>query len=339
MTPKQLNQALNFLISNRFPALIKGQPGVGKSDIVAQVCKDLSYRLIVSHPVVSDPTDYKGLPFVINGEAHFLPFGELNDLINATEPTVYFLDDLGQATPAVQSAVMQLLLARRINGHRVSDFVTFVAATNRREDKANVTGILEPVKSRFASILELTVDPTTDNSAHDWAEWALSNGMPTSLVAFIQFRPALLNQPSPTRDIINSPSPRTVAAAGRMIAAGMPATVKCALLSGACGQAWAAEYLAFEKDIFNLPTFAQIVMDPINTKVPLTAGSQYALTGSLADKVSPTTLPAVLKYLSRMPREMETVCVKMVTIRNPDICETMGYIDWAVKNQNFLAQW
>ena len=66
-----------------------------------------------------------------------------------------FLDDLGQAPMSVQAAAMQLILARRINGFKISDKVIFMAATNRREDKAGVTGILEPVKSRFAWIVEL----------------------------------------------------------------------------------------------------------------------------------------------------------------------------------------
>ena len=41
---------------------------------------------------------------------------------------------------------------------RRSDQVTFIACTNRKTDMAGVTGILEPVKSRFISISELTRD-------------------------------------------------------------------------------------------------------------------------------------------------------------------------------------
>ena len=76
------------------------------------------------------------------------------------------MDDLGQAPPAVQAAAMQLILARRINGSLVSDEVCFVAATNRKNDKAGVARILEPVKSRFAAIVELT--PCVE----EWATWA-----------------------------------------------------------------------------------------------------------------------------------------------------------------------
>src|SRR5512137_1189962 len=116
MTPRDLSKALAIAVKNGLPVIIKGKPGIGKSDIVAQVAADLSYDLKISHPQVSDPTDYKGFPFPDkSGErATFLPFGELADLIEAKHPTIAFLDDIGQAPPAVQAALMQLLLARRV---------------------------------------------------------------------------------------------------------------------------------------------------------------------------------------------------------------------------------
>ncbi len=124
------------------------------------------------HPVVSDPTDFKGLPGIIGDKAEFLPFGDLRQMIEADKPTIVFLDDLGQAPAVVQAACMQLLLARQINGKKISGHIVFIAATNRREDRAGVTGILEPVKSRFKTILDLEV------SADEWTEWAFKNNMP-----------------------------------------------------------------------------------------------------------------------------------------------------------------
>jgi MoxR-like ATPase len=173
MKPSELSALLQKTIHARLPILIKGAPGIGKTDIVKQACTRTDTRLIVSHPVVSDPVDYKGFPFVIDNEAHFLPFGDLNQLITAKHPTVYFMDDLGQAPATVQAAAMQLILERRINGHRVSDLVTFLAATNRKTDRAGVTGILEPVKSRFAAIIEL--EPDMD----DWVWWVIQSKVRT----------------------------------------------------------------------------------------------------------------------------------------------------------------
>ena len=63
MKATQLQQLLQFSIANNLPILVKGKPGIGKSDIIEQACIDAGADLIISHPVVSDPTDFKGLPF------------------------------------------------------------------------------------------------------------------------------------------------------------------------------------------------------------------------------------------------------------------------------------
>lgn len=61
MKASTLTQFLSFAIANRLPVLIKGKPGIGKSDIVEQSCKTAGAKLIISHPVVSDPTDFIGI--------------------------------------------------------------------------------------------------------------------------------------------------------------------------------------------------------------------------------------------------------------------------------------
>ncbi len=77
ISPSQLQQAMIFSLEHRFNLLIVGAPGIGKTEIINQACDAAGMHMIVSHPVVSDPTDYKGLPFVVNGDrAEFLPFGD-----------------------------------------------------------------------------------------------------------------------------------------------------------------------------------------------------------------------------------------------------------------------
>src|SRR3982074_3522327 len=147
--PSELRDILAVMIPSHEPALIVGEPGIGKTDIIGQACKAASAQLITMHPVVSDPTDFKGMPWIDSDGAHFKPFGELMTLITANGLTWCFLDDLGQAPQAVQAAAMQLILARRINGHCVSNDVVFIAATNRRQDRAGVSGLLQPLKSPF----------------------------------------------------------------------------------------------------------------------------------------------------------------------------------------------
>ncbi len=355
------NDLEKFLIysfeSNKNPVLIKGAPGIGKSDIVAQAAKkvrwDLFYKdfsgfmnpiisakiastvgakLIISHPVVADPTDYKGLPFVVDGDALFLPFGELKELLEANSPTIYFLDDFGQASPAVQSAVMQLLLARRINGHRISDHVVFVAATNRREDRANVSGILEPVKSRFTGgIVELTLNND------DWINWAWKNGMPSQLISFIQFRPNQLFNFNPTRDIENSPSPRTVAGVGRMLNTNVPEEIRFEAIKGAAGESFAVEFEAYLKVFSTLPSIYQIESDPHGTLIPNEISAKFAVMNLCVNEMNQNNIGSLIAYLTRLGNEYLISSMKNATIKNPNLVGCVEFRNFAIKYGSLLT--
>jgi hypothetical protein len=343
MRAKDLMKALTFAIVNKFPMLITGSPGIGKSDIVEQA-KDAAsailncvVELILSHPVTSDPTDYKGLPALIRSkiagnddEAHFLPFNDLKRLIDATVPTIFFIDDFGQAPPAVQAACMQLLLARRINGFKVSDSVIFIACTNRQQDKAGVSGLLEPVKSRFASIIELEVN------IDDWCEWAITHNMPETLTSFIRWRPELLNAPNPSKDIVNTPNPRTVAYVGKLQNAGCPEELQYEIFKGAAGEAFSAGYTAFLTFYKDLPDFEQIFNTPKKALVPTEPGVLYAITGAIATRITKENVENAFVYLQRLPIEIMICAVKDTILRNKEIAKTKAFIDWASKNTSLI---
>ncbi len=327
MSPKTLKSVLTQCMKAKLPVLIKGAPGVGKSDIVKQVAKRLKMNLVLTHPVVSDPTDFKGLPGIVNGKAEFLPFGDLRKLLEATEPTICFLDDLGQAPACVQAAAMQLILARQVNGHKVSDAVVFVAATNRREDRAGVTGILEPVKSRFATILELEPD------ADEWTEWALKHKMPPAIIGFVHFKPSLLNTKEATSDIVNHPCPRTIAHAGLLIKAGLD---KIEVLSGAVGAGCATELIGFMRVYEQLPTIAAILLDPKEAIVPNEPSALYAIVSTLVDKINDENADKILIYGNRLPKEFSILLGRDVTRKDKTLANCKAFKDWILKHKDVL---
>ena len=299
MRTSQVSAAAATCIKANLPLLLVGAPGVGKSDLVAQAAEAQGAEIIISHPAVGDPTDVKGLPWLNKSkkdakEATFLPFGDLARALNAKKKTVWFLDDLGQATPAVQAAYMQLLLARRVNEHVLPDCVTFVAATNGRSHRAGVNGILEPVKSRFATIIEV--------EAHidDWTLWAYDHGIPVELVHFLRWRSELLHKFEPTTEMKNSPSPRTWHNVAKLYNAGVPEEIQEQVFAGAVGDAAAREWMGYLALFRECPNLDAIILDPDCAPIPDKISILYATVSGLVRKATPDNFGRIVRYAERL---------------------------------------
>src|SRR4030067_338798 len=321
MRPSDVKSFLKVAIKKGWPILLKSAPGCAKTSLVTQACEEENVELIVSHPVVNESIDTRSLPGVSREEktgkpyAVFIPFNQLEILVNAKKPTVFFFDDLGQAPATVQAACMQLLLARTLNEYVISDKVTFMAATNRRQDRAGVQGILEPVKSRFYSIIEVAVN------LDDWIQFAYENKLPAGLIAYVRWRgvPALFKF-EPTTDIQNSPCPRTVTRAGEMLRDGFPDHMRMTVFEGSCGEVWAREFTSFLKIMENLPSIDEIIANP--TKAPVPAKDKadviYATCGALIERVNKETFKNIVTYSERLSAEYSTMIVRDCIMKNPD---------------------
>jgi len=329
--PGEMTELLVRMIPAKMPILLTGKPGQGKTDVVYQAAALCGADVIVAHPVVDDPTDYKGMPAIVedvqgNKSAVFLPFGNLKSLLDAKKLTVYFMDDLGQAQKTVQAAAMQLLLARKINGHDVSDHVAFVAATNRKEDKAGVTGILEPVKDRFVVICEMVT------SLDDWVKWALKkeNNIPHELISFIRYRPQFLTSFMPTSDMTKSPTPRTLAGVGKLLGLNLPKSLELRTFSAAAGKEFAIEFTGFLRVYKDMPDPDAVLMDPHGAIIPSEKSSLYALCGALSARASEGNVERFVTYINRLPDEFSVLTMRdAITRDKTGIPKTKAFIEWA----------
>ena len=76
LTPNKLQTLLALAFQKRRKVLVKGKPGIGKTDVLKAAAKLADCDLVMMHPAISDPTDFKGMPTSLpDGTAHFLPFG------------------------------------------------------------------------------------------------------------------------------------------------------------------------------------------------------------------------------------------------------------------------
>lgn len=298
LRPKQLTELLTRFIPSHMPVMITGAKGIGKTEITHQASDLCKSDMLLSHPQVSDPTDAKGYPWIFKDEegkprALHIPFAEVEAAMKATNLTTWFWDDFGQATPAVQAAFMQWPLARQLNGHKLPDCVTIVIATNRRSDMAGVSGILEPVKGRF-TIVEL------EPSMEDLTEWQIQHDISPVLIAWHRFKPDLIHECKPTRDLVNSPDPRNWTEVDKIMKLGLSSHVELAAIAGRVGDGAAGEFCAFLKMFRELPSIDGILLNPATAFVPKDPSTLHAVCAAVAMRCNRDNIGQVISYSERL---------------------------------------
>lgn len=261
-------EGLNALAPD-MPVLFAGPPGVGKTARVEAWAAERGYELHVEHPVIAQSVDYRGLPAVVDGEAQWLPIGALRALCAPSErPRVLLLDDVGQATPAVQAALMQIVLARRIGDMALADDVMIALCTNRAEDRSCARPLLAALDNRV-----LRVDVQADPAA--WAEWLLAQpDVDTRLAGYVRFRPECFAATVPSTP---GPfcTPRSLHMASKLLARGHRG-----LIAGAVGAATAADLIAWLDAAERLPPIGELLARPAKLTKTMRAdpGLMHAVT-------------------------------------------------------------
>lgn len=307
---------------NRTPIMVAGPPGCGKTGVIKGVAAKYKRRCLIFHPVVSDPTDFKGFPWVNKdtGKASFTPFNEFEEVLTAKEPLIVFFDDAGHAPKAVQGTLMQPVHERTLNGKPISPFVDFVLATNRRGDKAGVEGIIDPLISRC---LVYEMLPDLDTFLAYW----MGAGHRPEVLAFLRVFPKYLYEQKKTADIANFPCYRTWEFASRILERGIGADLELVALSGAVGEGVAGEFMAYLKLYRDIPDPDEIIKNPDKGKVPEKADVLYALSAALAYRSTPKTFGAIATYTERMVKagreEMAVYLLGDALRRCPDVKNSM----------------
>lgn len=333
MRPSELEWFLPMALREHENVMLVGAPGTGKTQICGQMASKSGFDTIFMHPVVAEPTDFKGFPFPYKkeGVAKFLPYAALAQMVQAKKPMAVVIDDIGQSQSSNQAALQQLIEQRSVDGQIISPFVSFLLCTNSRSDKgAGVSHILSTIMGR-ATIIKLDVD------AGDWINWAVVNNMPASLVSYIKLRPTMLfSEFKDTHEMKNYPNPRNVARVGRWQNMQIkPESSEYEVFAGCVGEQFAAEYCAHLKMTRDMPNPEEYVRNP-DKPLPEKDDVLYALCTALAYMATPRNSRAIYSLALKMHEEFSLYMVKMMYKKNIELAQAPGALEWIEKNADFL---
>ena len=284
------------------------------------------------------------VPDMESGVSRQLPFADVQKLNSSRDKVGLFIDDLGQAPTDVQAGLMRLF-----EREAFGDNVILWAATNRPGDKAGVTALCEPLRSRFAAAYVVPTPGVEDKAdggvllgnwqdeAAGWMEWAMDAGAAPEIIAWHRSTAgAKLYQWKPSAD----PSLRFAdyRAWGSIITRWEKGMRSLPQIAGVIGKAAAAEFLAFAAMADKLPSPDQVWMDPLGAPVPDEPSAQFLITTTLGMQVGASTAPAFIKYIARLPRVMAALGARDAYRRlGAKLSGCREWVKWFTENQQLFA--
>lgn len=284
--------ALALAIQAGAPVLAWGPPGVGKTATVTAVADTLGLPLEVVLASIREPSDFSGLPVIREDGVSMEAPAWARRLAQAGKG-ILFLDEISTAPPAVQAALLRVVLDRVVGDLPLPPGVAVVAAANPPEQAAGGWDLSAPLANRFCHLTwSLDTQGWVDGMIQGWRSpsvprlpecWQGFIPASRALVAsFIRHRPHLLLQVPASEDQAGKawPSPRSWDMAARLLAASDAAQagddIAASLVAGCVGDGAGLEFLAWRKAL-DLPDPEEILRNPDKFRVPERGDQAFAV--------------------------------------------------------------
>lgn len=307
----------SFLKSDKkLPAIMLwGAPGVGKSDAIKQIAKELA-ETTNRKPHVTDvrlllfnPVDLRGIPtadekkeFAKWLKPHIFQMDDSNEVIN-----FLVLDEITAAPQSVQAAAYQIVLDRQIGEHKIPDNCVIIAAGNRITDKSVAYSMPKALCNRMTHI---NIEPESDA----WRKWALENGIDSRIIGFLNFKPSTLFSFDPSSQDQAYPTPRSWEMVNNYLSINSNLEVVKPIIEGTIGIGATHEFLAFCKTYGKLPNVKDIV-DGKYKQYPTEPDVNFALQAAIIEyflnhKMTNEQLANLIAYSEGMQNEFAILTAK-----------------------------
>lgn len=184
------------------PVLFRGAPGVGKTAIIRQAARELGLHVETIMASIREPADFLGLPIPVRDHVdvdHALQFMRaggngveakvVNDHVTFRQAgsvvyapprwatrladagdAVGFMDEISSCPPAIQAALLRVILEGCVGDLELPPTVRWVAAANPTDAAAGGWDLAAPLANRFAHLQWPVPAP------EDWAAYMVGGG-------------------------------------------------------------------------------------------------------------------------------------------------------------------
>ena len=288
-------------VAARVPVLLWGAPGTGKTSAVKAMSAALGLPCETVIASIREPSDFAGLPVVTDGKVTFAPPRWARNLA-MHERGVLFLDEISTAPPAVQAALLRVVLERVVGDLALPEAITVIAAANPPEYAADGWDLSPPLANRFCH-LDWPVEaqafaeglsagwpaPIVPELPDGWdSQLAVGRGL---IAAFISVRPTLVVAVPGDGSSAGRgwPSPRSWEMAALLwtaaTVAGASEEARATLIMGAVGQGPGIELLNWAGEM-DLPDPEEVLRDPDAFVLPDRGDRAYAALSAIAAAVA-----------------------------------------------------
>jgi hypothetical protein len=280
ITSVQARKAMLKAFKSKRPVFLWGPPGIGKSEVVAEVAEELGGHVIDLRMAQMEPTDIRGIPYFNKdiGKMDWAPPVDLPDEEMASKYPiiVLFLDEMNSAPPAVQAAGYQLTLNRQVGKYKLPDNVVIVAAGNRDSDKGVTYRMPMPLANRFLH-LEMRADFAS------WQNWAVSKGIHKDVVGYLSFAKQDMYDFDNKSSSRAFATPRSWTFVSDLLKeeSDVDSDTLFNLVAGAVGEGLAVKFMAHRKIASRMPEPADILSGKVKDLAVKEVSAMYSLTISM----------------------------------------------------------
>ena len=341
-TPDEAKELIKGLRRLKISFMLWGATGVGKSECVRQLAKELNAELRDIRLCQKQPTDIGGLPALdhANQQTVFYPPAFLAPRFDE-KAVVLFFDEISLAPDDTRSAVLGILEERRQGNIEIPDNWIIVAAGNRPEDLGCARGLGAAANRR---LLHIVIEPQLEATLAHF----MKTGVIAEVLAFLKVFPQHLSGEESARTQKHELYPRP--ASWKKVSdvfqelRKADKRVRHLAVAGIIGDSVAAEFMMLAEEVKNMKSvdelleIQQTTPSKIAKYLPATINGLYALSFAIATRASEETAVELLELINRFDEQTNERFVALPmrdlqTMAGSLLLDKIWKAGWKVENE------